>query len=161
MDNDIFNIWIFIQNLGNQFEILFNQQFNKNSIILEDKNLLGNKYCFYFAVLLKKLLPEGMIIYTNQYHYIFKYNEHYYDYRGLIPTDETSILLIDEVLELKEHLIPVIDLNQEYSLAQMNGIVDSNRDFIWNQIEPNLLKFGKEYLEKQNNSSSLKKLHIS
>lgn len=105
MNKEIFKIWMLIQKLGNQFELLFNEQFNPNGVILEEKNLLGDGYCFYFVNLLKKLLPEGNILYTKYHHYIFEYQGNYYDYCGVLPMNETSILVTDIDWESKNKII--------------------------------------------------------
>lgn len=41
--------------------------------------------CYYFASILKTRFPDGQIYYDVIYgHFIFKYNDNYYDWTGII-----------------------------------------------------------------------------
>ena len=41
--------------------------------------------CFYFSVILLSRFPEGLIYYDVIYgHFVFKYEDHYYDWNGKI-----------------------------------------------------------------------------
>lgn len=96
-----------------------------------------------FANLLKKLLPEGCL-YTKDDHYIFKINENYFDYRGLIFKSGKIIMLDDLINEDK--LIKVTDLNYEYCYNEITGIISEQKDYVWKQLEDNLYKQGLEFL---------------
>ena len=116
------------------------------SIKIEDELRMG--YCLHFAALLKEIFPEGHIIWGNVIdHYIFYYQQNFYDYRGLIYHDQERIEI------LPNHFIPLTDLkitpvqNVSLEFLQANTIY-SEQDPIWHKIKPILIDTAKEEIEK-------------
>ena len=52
--------------------------------------------CYYFALILKDRFPDGKIYYDVVYgHFIFKYQNKYYDWTGILNIDEPLDCLIE------------------------------------------------------------------
>lgn len=48
-----------------------------------------NGNCYYFALILKDRFPQGEILYdVIDGHFVFKYNDNYYDYKGITYQDD-------------------------------------------------------------------------
>ena len=57
--------------------------------------MTGN--CYYFAVILKDRFPEGRIYYDVIYgHFIFQYQDKYYDWTGIYKTTDGILAAWDE-----------------------------------------------------------------
>lgn len=75
---------------------------------VDNKWLNGN--CFYFAAILKARFPKGQIFYdVIRGHFIFKYNNEFYDYSGLAQYEKP--ILWEDILngkydnEVKDRII--------------------------------------------------------
>ncbi len=87
------------------FEVInfINKRFNKDCNWVD-----GN--CYYFTVILKDRFPEGKIYYhVIDGHFVFKYNDLYYDWIGIVETDECFLVEWDNFEEydslLKQRII--------------------------------------------------------
>ncbi len=113
-----------------------------------------NGYCFYFAVILKEILPECQFCYM-QSHYFIKLGDVYYDYRGIIPSTEEGLIIYDEPILFK-NLYIIDDLQNEYYYANHIGLVDPERDKIVKQYKDFLVQTGKNILQTSQESKNQK-----
>lgn len=95
--------------------------------------------CYYFAVILKELLPE-CIICNNAGHYFVYYNKFYYDVSG-IYTPKEPIKISDKASDQEMDLL----------FAELHGCISNLKDVKFNHYAPILLKAGYEFLENLNN----------
>lgn len=104
-------------------------------------------YCFYFACILKKLIPECQVC-TLEDHYFIYYNNHYIDFRGMI-TREENLLDIYGYGSKKanlNNLMTIDDLEYEKNYAEHIGLTDEIRDKEFQKYEKELLETGTSYL---------------
>ena len=138
----------------NKFVTLMTQEFmkqynakNAKNSYLEYASILENGYCFYFAYLLKTLIPEGTMLFTGS-HYLFLYNGKYYDYRGEIDCVNDQLLIDYYAPTPISSLLVTTDINYEWGIASLSGITDNEKDRFYASIEQELLKSGSLYLEE-------------
>ena len=61
-------------------------EFIKRRFSVDCNWITGN--CYYFAIILLSRFPEGAVYYdVINGHFIFKYDDHYYDWTGIIEPD--------------------------------------------------------------------------
>ena len=115
------------------------------SISLEDE--LSRGYCLHYAAFLKKIFPEGQIyLAKNFYHYIFQYDENFYDYRGLIGNEENIEISPNFFINKKDLFEqPIENIHEEF---QKTPLIYAEKDPVWSKIEPKLLELA-EKLKKE------------
>ena len=122
---------ILIELVIRKFIALYNQKYCKDSPYKEERNILGDGYCFYFACFLQSIFPDGEVLGSPVDHYIFKYHDAYYDYRGKIPsfggfldiTPDTCLLVTDLYPVPKEHFLEVLQLMDPYKRMTWQGFL--------------------------------------
>ena len=134
-----FNVISLINTLNNTFKLLYQQATN---IKLYELTPLYNGYCLYYAKLLYDLIPGSQICHING-HYFIMYDNNLYDFRGLI----SSINNISSDINNESEILIITDVNLEFGLAELVGIVDQEKDLVWSLLEPSLLEEGKIYLK--------------
>lgn len=121
-----------------KFINLFNKKYCiSNKYLKENRNILGNGYCLFLAMLLKKIFPEGEIINTGYDHCIFKYANDYYDYRG-------KIVKFDNIIEVfPGYYVPLKGMYamNEDDINLFLEICNSYYAAVWNEFEPILLNY--------------------
>ena len=140
-----------IKQISHYISQLFTTKYvSPQNIYVEDYKILTNQYCFYFAKLLQEYFPEGKVVYVAQAsHYIFLYDENYYDGRGFIETYFEKAFVIDEefILLNPNNLYFIDDMDQEYEYALCNGLTDTYRDNEWHEIKKSLDSYIKNLLQ--------------
>ena len=127
-----------IEKIPQKFIEIYNQKYCQNTVYKEDRNMLGNGYCFYLAYFLKQQFPEGNILTSKLDDYIFEYNGQYFDFRG-------KILDLGNLIEFHSGLfIPKTELRicdeMDYLTAEINTM-NRLKSAIWREIEPELISF--------------------
>ena len=103
-------------------------------------------YCFYFARTIYNLLSDITICFCSN-HYIIKYANSYYDFRGKIPQNAFGLELQNNCFIPFKDIYGVENVLEEEDIASLSGIVDKEKDLVWSLLEPSLLEEGKSYLK--------------
>lgn len=103
-------------------------------------------YCFYFARTIYNLLNDITICFCSN-HYIIKYANSYYDFRGKIPQNAFGLELQNNWFVPFKDVYVVENVLDEEGIASLSGIVDKEKDLVWSLLEPSLLEEGKIYLK--------------
>ncbi len=135
------NFEIIVHSLANQFMELYREHIFKD----EYDPLLTNGYCLYFASLLKTLFPEGVIYSTSEYHFIFYYQENYYDGNGKI-FQIGDYLSLDTFLPIA-NLREVKDVEEELFYTELFDVDYKKKETVWNVIGPLLVLYGRQLQE--------------
>ena len=123
------------------------EYYNSVNIQVDQKfTPLYNGYCFYFAKTLYNLI-KGSVICLCQNHYVIKYNGEYYDFRGQIAKNSEGLNLWYNLTLPFDKIIEAEDCEKEENMASLSGIVDKEKDQVWESFEPKLLEAGKNYLK--------------
>ncbi len=122
--NEVYNI---VTYLAQKFITRYNETIFPYQ---ENIDILGNGYCLYFAFLLKQMIPEGEI-YLCENHYLFHYQNMFFDYTGIV-SPENKLTKIDNIQD-------------ELDMGDILGYTDHFRDQKWNKIESKLLEDGQKY----------------
>ena len=139
----------FIYFMAKKFMKCYNRVFS-HGYYIEEENILGNGYCFYFAHLLNQLIPDSQIVLTQHpfAHYFLCYHNQFYDYRGCIPKEKDHLLVDFDYPTAFSDLIFATDAESEWGYAEINGTTDKLRDSFYNSVIDELLQVGKTYLEE-------------
>lgn len=120
-----------------------------------DRDDFSTKYCYYFAHILKKLIPEGHIYYiSNPIHYIFEYQGLFYDQTGLLEGNNQELFLNPHCHLSKQSVFPTEEDNDP---AEIVGAKTNYKDIMFTKYGPNLIEFGMHYLQDLQNSHARKK----
>ncbi len=111
--------------------------------------------CFYFAKILKTLLPE-CIICSGRDHYFVKYHDFFYDAQGLMNATPTSVMIFGEWV-LKKQIAMTDDLEEAELYADMTLCTDKNKDMKFSKYNTVLLEAGQNYLNSLIQEESLKR----
>lgn len=103
-------------------------------------------YCFYFARTIYNLLSDITICFCSN-HYIIKYANSYYDFRGKIPQNAFGLELWGQGFVPFKNIHVAENVLEEEGIASLSGIVDKEKDHIWSLLEPSLLEEGQKYLK--------------
>ena len=103
-------------------------------------------YCFYFARTIYNLLSDITICFCSN-HYIIKYANSYYDFRGKIPQNAFGLELWSQGFVPFKNIHVAENVEEEEGIAELSGIVDKEKDHIWSLLEPSLLEEGQKYLK--------------
>lgn len=103
-------------------------------------------YCFYFARTIYNLLSDITICFCSN-HYIIKYANSFYDFRGKIPQNAFGLELQNNYFIPFKDIYGVENVLEEEDIASLSGIVDKEKDLVWSLLEPSLLEEGKSYLK--------------
>lgn len=114
--------------------------------IVPNVSPLYTGYCFYFARTIYNLL-EGLTICSCDNHYIIKYANSYYDFRGKIPQNAFGLELWGQGFVPFKNIHVAENVEEEEGIAELSGIVDKEKDHIWSLLEPSLLEEGQKYLK--------------
>lgn len=135
------NFEVIVHTLANQFMELYREHIFKD----EYDPLFTNGYCLYFASLLKTLFPEGVIYSTSEYHFIFYYQENYYDGNGKI-FQIGDYLSLDTFLPIA-NLREVKDVEEELFYTELFDVDYKKKETVWNVIGPLLVLYGRQLQE--------------
>ena len=80
-------------------------------------------------------------------HYIIKYANSYYDFRGKIPQNAFGLELWGQGFVPFKNIHVAENVLEEEGIASLSGIVDKVKDYIWSLLEPSLLEEGQKYLK--------------
>lgn len=140
---DDFVVKSLVERLADEFMALYKEYIDPN----EYDKLLTNGFCLYFASLLKQLLPEGMIFSTREDHYVFFYNNHFYDGTGELPLYDNIIKLFGEFKSIDNFRL-VDNVQEEIDLGDILDRDYKFKEFVWEKIGCLLFQYGKQELEK-------------
>lgn len=150
----------FILFLTDLFVKEYNKHFSFGDVWQENANILANGYCFYFALTVHKLLPEVKIAVYPGYHYFIFFGNEFFDYRGILPVVDGKIQVFSGSSVSLDHIFIIEDENlmQEISIAEICKVITDEKDRVWEQIEPALLKEGQAYLQDASHLSLKRKI---
>ena len=103
-------------------------------------------YRFYFARTIYNLLNDITIFFCSN-HYIIKYANSYYDFRGKIPQNAFGLELWGQGFVPFKNIHVAENVEEEEGIASLSGIVDKEKEHIWSLLEPSLLEEGQKYLK--------------
>ncbi len=121
----------------------FMEFYNIHIQIGEYDTLLTNGYCFYFAMLLKKIFPSGEIYYSCYNHYLFFYENEFYDGNGIVPR-YNEILGLSQGFHFIKDLILIDDIQLELDRQEIFDFDYKKKERVWSILEPFLLSYAKE-----------------
>lgn len=143
------NLNDFVKSISTRFMELYNEKAFEG----EYDPLLTNGYCLYLASLLKKILPEGKVYGIKSDHYFFFYDGEYYDGNGLIRRNK-DLLWMPGYLVTTKQIREITDIEMEINMGEILDADFYRKEIIWQNMEPFLLQYGKELLEKTRNIPS-------
>ncbi len=137
----------FIQFVTERFLYYYQKEIMQTTSHFEHASLLADGYCFYYACFIQEFFKDCSL-YLGNYHYILKYQENFYDYRGQIKTTHSFIFIYPfDCMEI-EKLILVKDIEMEKDMQDILGYYDRFKEQNWQKIYPFLKKDAQNFLEQ-------------
>lgn len=113
-----------------------------------------NGQCFYFIKIMKILIPN-IELYKMGDHYIFRFQNLYYDAYGNFESNQNWIAsrTNTEALFPIAHLILVTNLEKEEMISTVSGIVTIFKSLFYEEYAPTLIQVGTNFLKQFENTS--------
>lgn len=143
----------FVNELASEFMNLYHIHISKE----EYDPIILTGYCLYFASLLQQLFKDGQVFRPEHIdHYIFYYEEEYYDGLGVLEKYNTTLYstcfgfipinTLQEIKNIKEEIDYTSCCDFDYSYKQM----------VWQKIGPLLYEYGIKRIHEIKNRQTRK-----